>query len=342
MWASTLTCSNVTIYRSLKKIDYMEKAPDLSVVAPCFNEGEVLPLFIDRVQTVCVQMGKPYEIVLIDDGSRDSTWSVILSAHQKNNAVRGVRLSRNHGHQLALTAGLHAAKGQRILIIDADLQDPPELFPEMLRMLESGSDVIYGVRRHREGETRFKLFTAFLFYRILSLLADVEIPRDTGDFRLMSRKALNALLTMPEQHRFIRGMVAWLGFRQTPIYYDRQSRKAGTSKYPFLKMWRFAVNAITSFSIKPLRLASFLGAACGGMAILGIVYIIVGYFRGHTVPGWTSLIVTILTLGAMQLLVLGIIGEYLGRLFLESKCRPLFIIDQTTDPVSSCESGGRS
>ena len=304
----------------------------ISVVAPCYNEQDVLPAFCERVVAACAPHGS-YELILVDDGSRDGTWRAITSAAEKNPRIAGIRLSRNHGHQLALTAGLAHAKGERILIIDADLQDPPELLAEMMELADQGADVVYGRRRHRAGESRFKLLTAHVFYRLLRSLSDVDIPEDTGDFRLINRSVLDVFNRMPEQARFIRGMISWVGFEQRPLLYDRQSRSAGTSKYPLRKMVQFAMNAVTSFSTKPLRLASYLGLCVGSFCVLATIYLIFAHYLGYTVPGWTSLIVVILLAAALQLFVLGIIGEYLGRLVLESKGRPLFVVAEVTDPA---------
>jgi dolichol-phosphate mannosyltransferase len=240
-----------------------------------------------------------------------------------------INLSRNHGHQLALTAGLDLCSGERILIIDADLQDPPELLPEMIAEMErQEADVVYAVRRARAGETAFKRSTAKLFYRGLSKLAEIEIPLDTGDFRLMSRRSLDALLSLPEQARFIRGMVAWVGFRQVPIVYDRAERHAGATKYPLSKMIRFAFDAVTGFSTAPLRFASHIGLWLVLASFLLIIYIGIGFFTGSAIQGWTSLMLVVVILGAVQMFVLGMIGEYLGRLYIEAKRRPLYIVSE--------------
>jgi dolichol-phosphate mannosyltransferase len=313
--------------------------PELSVVIPCYNEEEVLPELHRRVMEACVELGWPFEVVLVNDGSRDRTWSVMVGLAADDPHVVAVNLSRNHGHQLALMAGLSTCRGERILIIDADLQDPPELLPEMVRVMdEEGADVVYGQRRSRAGETALKLATASLFYRLIERLADVPIPRDTGDFRLMTRRALGVLLAMPERHRFTRGMVSWIGFRQLPILYDRQPRLAGTTKYPFRKMFRFALDAITAFSIKPLLLASLGGVVTALLALVLGVFSIAAYFHGSTVVGWTSLMTVVSFLSSVQLLVLGVIGEYLGRMYEQMKGRPLFIIDQV---LRSDRSGDR-
>jgi polyisoprenyl-phosphate glycosyltransferase len=303
-------------------------APKLSIVVPCYNEEESLTELHRRVSAVAHEVaGDSHEIVLVNDGSRDSTWRVMQALSASDPHLVAVNLSRNHGHQLALTAGLEICVGERILIIDADLQDPPELLPAMSREMElSGADVVYGVRRSREGETAFKKATAAFFYRALAKLSDVAIPIDTGDFRLISRRALDALLAMPEQARFIRGMVAWIGFRQVPLAYDRAERHAGESKYPLRKMIAFAFDAISGFSIAPLRFASHVGLWLVAASALLLVYIAYGWLSGRTVEGWTSLMLVVVVLGSVQMFVLGMIGEYLGRLYIEAKRRPLYIV----------------
>jgi dolichol-phosphate mannosyltransferase len=300
---------------------------DISIVAPCYNEELVLPEFHRRLASVCAALKTPHEIVLVNDGSRDHTWSVMneLAAHDPNLVC--VNLARNHGHQLALTAGLHICRGRRILIIDADLQDPPELLPEMLERMDGGVDVVYGQRRKRAGETVFKRATAALFYRLVQRLSSVQIPCDTGDFRLISRRALDVLLSMPERHRFIRGMVSWIGFRQEPLLYDRDPRFAGETKYTLRKMLRFALDAVTSFSIKPLAIASYVGAfSCVAAFLLGAGAIGAWLMGGSA--GWLGLSALMTLLAGVQLLAIGVLGEYVGRLHEESKGRPLFIIEQ--------------
>ena len=243
--------------------------------------------------------------------------------------VVAVNLSRNHGHQLALTAGLDLCRGDTILIIDADLQDPPELLPAMMQAMRSESaDVVYGVRASRSGETAFKRATAAGFYRLLSRATEVDIPIDAGDFRLMSRRALDALLAMPEQARFIRGMVAWIGFRQVPFVYDRQERFAGETKYPFRTMVRFALDALTGFSSAPLKLASHVGLALSIGSVILILYIAYAWTAGRNVPGWTSLMLIVVIIGAVQMFVLALMGEYIGRLYNEAKRRPLYVVQE--------------
>jgi glycosyltransferase involved in cell wall biosynthesis len=302
--------------------------PKLSVVSPCYNEQGSLAELYQRLTSVCREViGDNYEIVLIDDGSKDATRSLIKDLCEHDPRVVGVLLSRNHGHQLALSAGLQVCKGERILIIDADLQDPPELLRQMMALMDEGADVVYGQRGKRLGESGFKKFTALVFYRLLNVLTDVDIPRDTGDFRLMSRRILDKLNAMPEQHRFIRGMVSWIGYRQVPLTYERQERFAGESKYPIKKMLRFALDAISGFSTVPLRLATYLGFICALIGVLFLGWTAYSYFSGIAIQGWTTLMAVVLILGSGQLLVMGVIGEYLGRLYMEAKGRPLFIIE---------------
>jgi dolichol-phosphate mannosyltransferase len=300
--------------------------PQLSVVAPCYNEEGVLPEFVKRVGAVLDKVGGTAEIVLVDDGSRDNTWAVMTAAAARDPRVLGVRLMRNHGHQLALTAGLSVCRGERVLIIDADLQDPPELLPDMMALMNEGADVVYGQRRLREGESLFKRATAAAFYRVIGRLTDVEIPSDTGDFRLMTRRVLDILLAMPERHRFIRGMVAWIGGKQVPLQYDRKARAAGETKYPLTKMVRFAIDAITAFSVVPLMASMTIGWIMAAVGFAFFVYSIIGFVLGYNLPGWTSLMAAIGLLGGMQFLMLGIIGAYLGRLYDQNKGRPLFMI----------------
>jgi dolichol-phosphate mannosyltransferase len=271
-------------------------------------------------------LGGTAEIVLVDDGSRDATWQVMTDWAAKDRRIVAVRLMRNHGHQLALTAGLSVCLGERILIIDADLQDPPELLPEMIKLMDQGADVVYGRRRQREGESLFKRATAAAFYRLIGHMTDVEIPLDAGDFRLLTRRVLDILLAMPERHRFVRGMVAWIGGRQVPIVYDRKARAAGQSKYPLAKMIRFAADAITAFSVVPLMASMTIGWVMAAVGFTFFVYSMVGWVLGLNLPGWTSLMAAVGLLGGMQFLMLGIIGAYLGRLYDQSKGRPLFMI----------------
>jgi len=301
----------------------------LSVVVPCYNEEEGLHELHRRVSSVCHDcVGDNYELVLVNDGSSDASWTIMCDLANQDQQVVAVNLSRNHGHQLALSAGLQVCRGERVFVLDADLQDPPELLAKMMALMDEGCDVVYGQRIKREGETAFKKLTAFAFYRLLNRMVDINIPSDTGDFRLMSRRAVDILNSMPEHHRFIRGMVSWIGLRQQALPYERAARFAGETKYPLSKMIRFAVDAITGFSVHPLRVASVLGIWFGVAALMMLVYVVAQYFLGNTVQGWTSLAVIILALGSVQLFVAGVMGEYLGRLYMESKGRPLFIIQE--------------
>ena len=302
----------------------------LSIVVPCFNEQECLAALHERLTGAArAAAGEDYELVLINDGSKDGSWDLMREIAGRDPRVVAINLSRNHGHQLALTAGLDLCRGDKILIIDADLQDPPELLGDMLAtMAREAADVVYGVRRARAGETRFKRATAAAFYRLLSRATEVDIPVDAGDFRLMSRRALDALLAMPEQARFIRGMVAWIGFRQVPFAYDRKERFAGKTKYPLGKMISFALDALTGFSSAPLKLASHAGLWLAAGSLLIVLYIFYAWAIGRSIPGWTSLMLVVVVLGAVQMFVLGLLGEYIGRLYNEAKSRPLYIVQE--------------
>jgi dolichol-phosphate mannosyltransferase len=303
--------------------------PYLSVVLPCYNESEVIVETHRRVTAVCVQLGRPYELIVVNDGSRDDTWAKLLQLAKTDRQLVAINLSRNHGHQTALSAGLHFARGDRVLIMDADLQDPPELLPEMLLQMDAGIDVVYAQRRSRLGDAPLKRLFCAAYYRLLRWLAGAHIPLDTGDFRLISRRVRDLIVSMPEQHRFIRGMVSWVGFRQEPILYDRDARFAGESKYPFRKLVALAVNGILSSSSKPLKFALPLGtvAVCASLA-LGLYALFSHFFVSRTPQGWTSLLCAVAFFGGVQLMVLGILGEYLGRIYEQSRGRPLFLVDQ--------------
>ncbi len=302
----------------------------LSIVVPCYNEQECLAALHERLTGAAQSaVGDDYELVLVNDGSRDHTWPMMRDLAASDPHLVAVNLSRNHGHQLALTAGLDLCRGDRILIIDADLQDPPELLGDMLEtMRREEADVVYGVRSSRAGETRFKRATAHAFYRMLARATDVDIPLDAGDFRLMSRRALDVLLSMPEQSRFIRGMVAWIGFRQVPFSYRRDERFAGETKYPLSKMIGFALDALTGFSSAPLKLASHASVWLAAGSVLLIAYIAFAWLAGRSIPGWTSLMLVVVVLGAVQMFVLGMMGEYIGRLYSQAKQRPLYIVQE--------------
>ena len=302
----------------------------LSVVVPCYNEQEVLWETHRRLTDVVGRIPDlDYEIIYVDDGSRDRTPEILREIHAVDRHVRVIRFSRNFGHQTAVTAGLEHVKGDAAVLIDADLQDPPEVIPQFVAAWREGYHVAYGVRTDREGETGFKRATAKLFYRLLNRVSETEIPLDTGDFRLMDRTVVEALRSMPERDRFVRGMVAWAGFRQIAIPYRRAARFAGESKYPLLRMLRFAVDGITSFSVAPLRIATFLGFAASAFALAGILYALaLRLFTSNWVTGWTALFIAVLFVGGVQLLSLGIIGEYIGRIYGETKRRPLYLVQE--------------
>jgi glycosyltransferase involved in cell wall biosynthesis len=303
-------------------------AISLSVVVPCYNQQDGLNELHRRTSQACQSLAREnHEIILVDDGSRDETWQRIESLANQDPRVVGVRLSRNYGHQNALSAGLSLVRGDLILIIDDDLQDPPELVVPMYELMQQTSaDVVYGQRRSRGGDTAFKTRSAALFYRLLARATDVEIPVDTGDFRLMTRRVADIIAHMPERDRFIRGMVAWLGFRQVPFLYDRQSRFCGEPQYTFRKLLSFALDAVVSFSIVPLRIATYLGALLTVVLVIIGLYALISRVTSGIAPGWTSLVLLIVGASAAQLTVLGVIGEYVGRIYLQSKQRPLFLI----------------
>lgn len=302
----------------------------LSVIVPCFNEEQVIQeTHRSLVATLSSIPEINFELLYVDDGSRDATLNILREIQQSDRRVRVIALSRNFGHQVALTAGLEHASGGAVVVIDADLQDPPDVILEMLDRWRHGVDVAYGVRSEREGETACKLWTAKAFYRFINRLSDVAIPLDTGDFRLMDRAVVNAVLAMPERDRFVRGMVAWVGFRQEPVYYRRAARLAGETKYPLKMMLRFATDGILSFSLAPLRLAVYMGLTASGLALLGILYaLVLRLFTDVWVTGWTLLFIAILFLGGVQLLFLGVMGEYLGRIYGEVKHRPLYLVKE--------------
>lgn len=302
----------------------------LSIVVPCFNEEESLPALVTRLAATIAPWADQSEIILVDDGSSDGTWAEIEAARKDCPQLRGLRLSANRGHQIALTAGLEAAKGARIMMLDADLQDPPELLPDMMFMMDRGYDVVYGRRSERLGETVFKRATAHLFYRFLDMMSDVPIPRDTGDFRLVNRTTLDAVLAMPEKARFVRGMFAWAGFRQVGIEYVRAPREQGETKYPLGAMIRFAIDAMTAFSTKPLKLATRLSFFSLAVAGIMAIYVLRSLILFQTAPGWASVTLAISFFAGAQLLTLGIMGEYIGRLYVEAKNRPLYFVSEET------------
>ncbi len=304
--------------------------PLLSIIIPCHNEEAVLPETHRRLVMTLAQLAAArFELVYVDDGSKDQTLAALHELQTKDRRVRVIRLSRNFGHQIAVTAGLEHAAGAAVVLIDADLQDPPEVICEMFARWRDGYDVVYGVRTERAGETSFKRWTAKTFYRLINRLSDVEIPLDAGDFRLLDRKVVAALLRMPERARFLRGMVSWVGFKQTAVFYRRAPRLAGTSKYPLWKMINFAADGVSSFSYLPLKLATWTGFSALALALLGIVYaLVLRLYTQDWVRGWASIFVAVLFMGGVQLVCLGIIGEYIGRIYAETKRRPLYFVQE--------------
>ena len=307
----------------------VQSGPLLSVVAPCFNEEGSLPEFVRRMAAACDEFATgSYEIILVNDGSRDQTWPCIRAMASAHPGIVGLNLSRNHGHQLAVTAGLARARGERVLVIDADLQDPPELLGGLMARMDEGFDVVYARRKSRASESRVKRATAYLYYRVLRSLSEVDIPCDTGDFRLMSRRIVDRLNEMPEQDRFLRGMVAWLGGAQAELAYDREPRFGGRTGYTLARMMRLALAGVTSFSTLPLRLASLMAALGAVTALFLSIYVFAGFIAGHANPGWTSLALIMIFFATVQLACLGILGAYVGRIFLQVKGRPLYLIDE--------------
>jgi polyisoprenyl-phosphate glycosyltransferase len=303
----------------------------LSIIIPCYNEEAVLRATHERLSNVCKTQlpGLDYELVFVNDGSADQTQQMLTQLQRQDPHVRVLRLSRNFGHQIALTAGLEEAAGDAVVIIDADLQDPPEVIPQMVKLWREGNDVVYGIRREREGESRFKLWTAKAFYRVINRLSDTKMPLDAGDFRLLDRKVVEVIKTMPERARFLRGMVSWAGFRQVSISYDRAPRHAGDSKYPLARMIHFAMDGIISFSLVPLKLAIWTGFLAIWIAVGGIIVAIIDrLLEKDLTRGWASLFVAVLFMGGVQLVSLGIIGEYLGRIYTEVKRRPLYVVQE--------------
>jgi len=303
-----------------------------SIIAPIFNEKDNIPELYRRVKEVMDSTKESWELILVDDGSTDGSTDMLRELAKKDKSIRPVIFARNFGHQVAVTAGLDYSRGDAIVIIDADLQDPPELIIEMSKKWKEGYEVVFAVRAEREGESWFKLWTASLFYRIIYRITDVKIPLDTGDFRLMDRKVVNVMNSMRERHRFLRGMSAWVGFKQVGVEYKRAARKAGETKYPFRKMFRLAINAVTSFSYFPLQVATYVGFFSAGIAIL--VMPIVIYLRAsgsQAFFGQASTLLAVLFLGGVQLISLGVLGEYIGRLYDEAKGRPLYIVREAPE-----------
>jgi dolichol-phosphate mannosyltransferase len=303
-----------------------------SIVAPIYNEVDNIPELYQRVRDTMDSTGEPWELILVDDGSTDGSRELIQELAHKDPRIRKVIFARNFGHQIAVTAGLDYSRGQAVVIIDSDLQDPPEVILDMIAKWKEGYEVVYAVRAEREGESWFKLFTASLFYRIIYRITDVDIPLDTGDFRLLDRKVVDVLNNMRERHRFLRGMSVWVGFKQTGVEYKRAARHAGETKYPLKKMIKFASDAITGFSYFPLQLATFIGFISAGISILAIPIVIISRLAGsQAFFGQATTLIAVLFLGGVQLISLGILGEYIGRIYDEAKGRPLYIIRDGPD-----------
>ena len=306
-----------------------KKETCISIVVPVYNEEAGIQEFYKRIKKVTQNLAcDSTEIIFIDDGSQDSSYRQLIELAQHDSTLKVIKFSRNFGHQIAISAGMENAKGDAVVIIDADLQDPPEVIHQFIAKWKEGFDVVFGVRITREGESRLKLWTAAMFYRILRFIAQIDIPVDTGDFRLMSRRALKHVIALPERDRFVRGLVSWIGFKQCGVSYSREKRNAGETKYPYRKMLRFALDGITSFSNLPLKLASFLGYLTSFLAFLYACGVFIQKALGYTVQGWATIMVGLLFLGGVQLVCLGIIGEYIGRIFNETKNRPLYIIEE--------------
>ncbi|GHO45028.1 glycosyltransferase family 2 protein [Ktedonospora formicarum] len=318
----------VSLYHSQQpdEATHDETLPVYSVIAPVFNEEETLPHFYETVIHVMEQFKEDFELVLINDGSSDGTYTLMQELHAQDSRVRVVNFSRNFGHQIAISAGLDYARGQAVVIIDADLQDPPEVILELVKAWKEGAEVVYAQRTRRQGETLFKLATAAVFYRLIERITSIKIPRNTGDFRLLDRRVVNVMIEMREQHRFMRGLSAWVGFKQVVVPYVRHERFAGTTKYPFMKMLKFSLDAITSFSYVPLKLATSFGFTLAIISLIGIIIAAALRIFTGAISGQASTLILVLFLGGIQLIFLGIIGEYLGRIYDEVRKRPLYIV----------------
>jgi dolichol-phosphate mannosyltransferase len=307
--------------------------PIYSIIAPIFNESGNIPELYRRLKDVMESSGETWEMIMVDDGSTDSSADLIRQYANEDARIKPVIFARNFGHQIAVTAGLDYSRGKAVVIIDSDLQDPPEVILDLIAKWKEGYEVVYAVRAEREGESWFKLFTASLFYRLITTITDVKIPLDAGDFRLIDREVVNVLNQMRERHRFLRGMSSWVGFRQTGVPYRRAARQIGETKYPFRKMFRLAINAVTSFSYFPLQLATYIGFVAAGISILSIPIVIAIRLWGTETPllGQATTLIAVLFLGGAQLISLGILGEYIGRLYDEAKGRPLYIVRKAPD-----------
>ena len=305
----------------------MTSIPELSIVIPVYNEAENLAYLFERLLTVLDRLGQSYEVVCVNDGSRDQTLNQLVLYHQQNPHIKVIDLSRNFGKEIALTAGIDYAQGRAVIPIDADLQDPPELIVDLVAKWQDGFDIVYATRRSRSGETWLKQLTAKAFYRTLGKMTQIEIPANTGDFRLMDRRVIEALKKLPERTRFMKGLFAWVGYRQTAIFFDREPRFQGQTKWNYWKLWNFALDGIFSFSLVPLKVWSYLGLGISLISLLYASYLVVRtLILGIDVPGYASLMVAILFLGGIQLISLGVMGEYLGRVYEEVKARPLYLV----------------
>jgi len=306
-----------------------DKQVKYSVIVPVYNEELVIDTCWKRLTAVMKSLNEPYEIIFVNDGSRDNSKQLLTDLGKRDHHIHIISFSRNFGHQAAITAGMDHAKGQAIIVIDADLQDPPELIPQMINKWKQGFHVVYGKRSKRTGETIFKRFTAKLFYRLLRFLTDIEIPVDTGDFRLIDRKVSDALKRLPEKNRYIRGLISWLGFKQTSVEFVREERLAGETKYPLCKMLKFAIDGITSFSSKPRKLATVSGLILSGFSFCYLLYVLyLKLFTDKTIVGWSSLMAVNLFFYGFMLIILGIFGEYIGRIYNETQNRPLYVVDE--------------
>ena len=303
--------------------------PELSLVIPVYNEEDVLPQLDARVGALLDELGVSSEVVFVDDGSRDRSIEILRDMVARDPRYRVVSFSRNFGHQRAITCGMDASRGAAVVVMDADLQDPPQVIVDMLTKWREGFDVVYGRRRSRAGETWFKLVTARIFYRLFGAMIPIDVPLDTGDFRLISRRVIVAMRELRETHRFVRGLVAWVGFKQTAVDYDRDARAAGTTKYPLARMLAFALDGIMSFSVLPLRLATYLGLLVGVASVVyAMVAVFVHFVMKTTVPGWTTTVVLVSLLFSVHLLVMGVLGEYVGRIYEQVKQRPLYVVGE--------------
>ncbi|MCL2726312.1 MAG: glycosyltransferase family 2 protein [Polyangiaceae bacterium] len=300
--------------------------PELSLVIPIYNEEKVLPRLDVRLRELLGALAMNAEVIFVDDGSKDRSLEFLRGMAAREPRYRALSLSRNFGHQRAISCGMDASRGRAVVVMDADLQDPPEIIVEMVARWREGFDVVYGRRRSRDGETFFKVVTAKIFYRVFAAMIPIEVPLDTGDFRLMSRRVIVAMRELRETHRFVRGLVAWVGFKQTAVEYDRAARVAGETKYPFSKMLAFAIDGIASFSILPLRAATYIGLLVGFASVLYAIIAVISYLAGHTVPGWTTTVVLVSFLFSVQLLMTGVLGEYVGRIYEQVKERPLYVV----------------